>query len=402
MRRFVSRVAQKVSKLSEEQVVQLLESVVDDNDTFSAVFDSLTVGLVICDTNGFVILSNKAAERFVPFTLKPATLAEQSNSDVPVWNIIADEDIALYLKTSYENQQSNCSEEFTVETQGGTRRIIVVSVLPLVRNGRITGTIIQIDDVTEKRNQQTLLRRMENLASLTNLAASVAHEIKNPLGSISIHIQLIQRAFAKARAGDGLLPDKKFVEDYLDVVNEEIERLNKIIVDFLFAVRPITVNLEPVNPNEIIFRLLDFMKPEFEKNNIEIQTELLEKTPTIMLDCHLFKQVFMNLSQNAIAAMSDGGLFYIKSYVKDDKYILSIADNGCGMDEQTLSHVFEPYFTTKVTGTGLGLTMVYKIIKEFAGDIQVQSFVGEGTVFTISLPIPQKEKRLIEEKNYEV
>ena len=115
-----------------------------------------------------------------------------------------------------------------------------------------------------------------------------------------------------------------------------------------------------------------------------------------MLDPKLFRQVLNNLVQNSIAAMPSGGILWLSTAVKGEHFVLSIADSGTGMDEQTVSRIFEPYFTTKAQGTGLGLTMVYKIIKEFGGDISVKSFPGEGTVFTLSFPIPQKEKRLLE------
>ncbi len=396
MRRYAKRLAQKVAKLSNEQVESLLDMVLEENETLDAVMESLNTGLLICDKAGNLLLTNKTAERLLPFNATRVSLAEQRGQTTPVWNIIADSDISAFLRSVYEKPKNQTSEEFTLETAGGSVRIIVVTALPLVQKKRVTGTLIQIEDVTDARNQQTLLRRMESLASLTNLAASVAHEIKNPLGAISIHIQLIQKALKKARAGDGMLPDRKFVENYLDVVNEEIDRLNKIIVDFLFAVRPIQAKLEPVNPNEIINSLMDFMRPEFEKADVELKLELLDKPPNLMLDVALFKQVIMNLAQNAVAAMKNGGLLGINTQIKNDHFIITVADTGEGMDEQTCSRIFEPYFTTKANGTGLGLTMVYKIIKESAGEIDVRSFPGEGTIFTISLPVPQKERRSIE------
>ena len=396
MRRYAKRLAQKVAKLSNEQVESLLDMVLEENETLDAVMESLNTGLLICDKAGNLLLTNKTAERLLPFNATRVSLAEQRGMTTPVWNIIADSDISAFLRSVYEKPKNQTSEEFTLETAGGSVRIIVVTALPLVQKKRVTGTLIQIEDVTDARNQQTLLRRMESLASLTNLAASVAHEIKNPLGAISIHIQLIQKALKRAREGDGMLPDEKFVEKYLDVVNEEIDRLNRIIVDFLFAVRPIQAKLEPVNPNEIIISLMEFMKPEFDKAKVELKLELLDKPPNLMLDIALFKQVIMNLAQNAVAAMKTGGILGINTQIKNDHFIITVADTGEGMDEQTCSRIFEPYFTTKANGTGLGLTMVYKIIKESAGEIDVRSFPGEGTIFTISLPIPQKERRSIE------
>ena len=128
-----------------------------------------------------------------------------------------------------------------------------------------------------------------------------------------------------------------------------------------------------------------------------MKTAFLENSPKILLDEKLFKQVLINLVQNAIVAMPDGGELFFSTRITGDKYLISVADTGIGMDSETASRIFEPYFTTKVTGTGLGLTMVYKVIKEFGGDIEVESYEGKGTIFTISLPIPQREKHLLTE-----
>jgi signal transduction histidine kinase len=317
------------------------------------------------------------------------------NSGVPVWKIIDNEEITAFLKSLWEQRRTNVSADFTVTTVGGTRLYIMVSVVPLIRRRQLTGFIVKIDDMTEKSNREILLRRMESLANLTNMAATVAHEIKNPLGSISIHIQLMQKAIARARAGDGLLPEPKFIENYLAVVTEEIDRLNQIIVDFLFAVRPL--NAEPVfaNPDRLIKKDIDFFRPEFTEKHIEVTEKLLDSCPDIFLDEKLFRQVMFNLVKNAIAAMPGGGNMAFSSRLKDDRYVLSVADTGCGMDSKTVSRIFEPYFTTKADGTGLGLTMVYKIIKELSGNIDVNSAEGEGTEFVISFPIPQRERRLI-------
>lgn len=397
MRGFVRRVSQKISKLSSDQVEQLIDIINNENETLDAVIESLSTGLLICDVKWCLLQANKAAERYIPLKIRLSDWRYNENRlEQSVWQIIDDEDIAAFLKKNAEKEKNNAASDFTIETSGGAKRFIIVSTLPLVRDKKLIGNIVKIDDITDKKNQDTLLRRMENLASLTNLAASVAHEIKNPLGSISIHIQLIQKAVAKARSSDGLLPGEKFIENYLHIVNEEIERLNKIIVDFLFAVRPISASLELTDVVSLIKSFIPFFEPELEKRNINLETKLPDSHPSINIDQKLFKQVLINLVQNAAAALHEGGKILISAKISEDIFILCVADNGIGMDEETAHRVFEPYFTTKANGTGLGLTMVYKIIKEFSGDISLQSYPGEGTVFTISLPIPQKNKRLLE------
>jgi two-component system, sporulation sensor kinase E len=406
MQRFSKRITQKISKLSCIQIEQLVSELSGENDMLEAIIESLATGLIIVDTDWCILQTNKAAERYIPFSIRPD---DPKAEKIPVWKLIADDDIARFLENCFSSDKTNVSDEYTISTPGGSVRFIDISVMPLVQQKNLIGTIVSIDDVTEKRNQEILLHRMESLAGLTNLAASVAHEIKNPLGAISIHIQLIQKALAKSRSCDGKLPDRKYAENYLDVVNEEIDRLNKIVVDFLFAVRPITATLSLVNPNELLKQFADFFTPEFNAKHIAVRLSLCNDGPRLLLDSKLFRELIVNLAQNALAAIverypdcsesknaeSCSGLLKIETAVKDDMYILDFTDNGIGMSESTSSHIFEPYFTTKANGTGLGMTMAYKIIKEFSGDISVLSRLNEGTTFRITFPVPQKDRRLL-------
>lgn len=409
MQGFSRRVTQKLSKLSCAQIEQLVHELAGQNDILEAIMESLSIGLIIVDTKWNILEINKAAERYIPFNVRPD---DPKSDNTPVWQLIADEHISKFLENCFSKDKTNVSEEYTVATSGGSVRFIDISVMPLVQEQKLIGTIVTIDDVTEKRNQEILLHRMESLAGLTNLAAGVAHEIKNPLGAISIHIQLIQKVIKKAREGDGKLPDPKYVENYLGVVNEEIDRLNKIVVDFLFAVRPISAQLELVNPNELLQQFADFFKPEFNEKHIAVRVNLCKDAPRVLLDSKLFREVIVNLAQNSLAAITErypdcsedkaeaacSGLLKIETSIKNDTFILDFSDNGIGMSEATVSHIFEPYFTTKANGTGLGMTMSYKIIKEFSGDISVTSHQGEGTTMHITLPIPQKDKRLLTQK----
>lgn len=407
------RVSGKISKLSSEQVEQLFEALIEENEIFDAVLNSLKMAFIVCDENFLVFKVNKAAERMLSFVQR---ISEMRGQEIPVWDLIGEKEIADFIKAIHQKGQTNVCREFTVATVGGSIKFFVVTVMPLVRKKKVEGNIISMDDVTESRRQEVLIRRMEKLEDLTTLAANVAHEIKNPLAGLSIHIQLLQKSIAKARSQEGILPAEKFVENYISVVNEEIERLNGIVNDFLFAVRPIKAEYQLLNPNELVEQYMDFCRPEMESKGIQLQMDLMEGPPKLMLDDKLFRQVVLNLVQNAIAALcpaevagfsgdeageekKDSKLLWVNTQVKSDFFILTLADNGCGMSEETAARIFEPYFTTKTTGTGLGLTMVYKIIKEFSGDIQVKSLVGEGTVFTINLPIPQLEQRLLEYKS---
>ena len=202
MRNFVKRVTSKVSKLTPDQIQQLLDSLNEESEVLDAVFESLSVGLIICDSHWQPVLINKMAFSCIP-------LAVQNPAGKLVWELVEDEAVADFLKTNGDTQKKYISEEFTLATPGGSARFVNIAILPLVRAKKLSGYIVQIDDITEKRNQETLMRRMENLASLTNLAASVAHEIKNPLGAISIHIQLIQKSLKKSTKKRRKTPRRK-------------------------------------------------------------------------------------------------------------------------------------------------------------------------------------------------
>lgn len=401
MRGYVKRVSQKAEKLSKEQILTLLDDLVDENENLYSILESISTGLIIVDNDFYLQQNNTTAESLLPL-LYHFDDARVGNS--PLWELIDDEQIAAFFKNACEKGITNSTEDFSTMTSGGTVRFLQIVISPLVFKNETNGRIIIVRDITERKNQDVLLHRMENMANLTNLAAGMAHEIKNPLGAISIHIQLVQKALKKARENEDKLPPKKFVEDHIDVVNEEVEHLNKLIMDFLLAVRPVNATLELKNPGKLIKNIIDFLEPEFKDEKIDIVFENQDKNSRIMLDEKLLREALMNLAQNALAAIksrkeNEGtdykGCLTIKCGAKDNKYLLAISDNGCGMSAETAGKIFEPYFTTKATGTGLGMTMVYKIVKEFSGDISVDSVLGQGTIFKMIFPIPQKDKKLI-------
>ena len=408
---YLKRVINMLSKLSEEEVRRVLKEVASENNMMDSVIESLSTGLVIVDKTWKVTLRNKAANRF----LFSNGVEESRFETEPLWALLPDKEIADFLKKTADDDRNNVSEDFTTACSDGSVRFLSVSVTSFVKETEIFGRIVKIDDVTQKRSQDVLMRRMENMAGLTNLAAGMAHEIKNPLGAISIHIQLIQRAIKKAREGDGFLPEQRFLEEHLDVVNEEIESLNHLVMDFLFAVRPVKADLMLKAPDDIIQNIADFFTPEFNRAHVAVELRLSAKQKRVLLDEKLFREVLVNIAQNGFAAIKsrfpecsgDGaepsavpedffpGRLEFGSAIKGDRFLVTVGDNGCGMDEATVNRIFEPYFTTKANGTGLGMTMAYKIIKEFGGEIQVKSSLGEGTQFTISLPIPQTDKKLL-------
>ncbi|MDR1446307.1 MAG: ATP-binding protein [Treponema sp.] len=400
MRDFIKRALTKLYKLTPAQVEELLNMAAEEVSRLETVIDSLTDGILVLDENHCLVMANKFAERILP-------LSKFEGSPVPVWKVIQDERVVEFFQESLISGDKVVDREIDVEYMG-VQRLLSISILPLVENFRITGSLIYIEDITEKRGREARLRRAENLASLTTLAAGVAHEIKNPLGSISIHIQLIQKVmdankklYFQAHPGESMEsevgPVKYFhlFDRYLDVVNEEIDRLNHIVVDFLFAVRPMKLESREGDINELITNLADFVSLELEKENIVCHLDLDRELPLLHFDERYLKQALLNLIKNSQAAMKDGGELFIKTERQDQSVLIHVKDTGTGISEANLSKIFEPYFTTKDAGSGLGLTLVFKIVREHRGEITVKSREGEGASFTISLPVLQKEQKLL-------
>jgi PAS domain S-box-containing protein len=386
---FIKGSIRKISRLTREQLEDLFIAAAAEIDRLETVLESLGQGILVCDAKHSLVLANKCAERYLP-------LAVSAPAGDPVWTRVWDEKIADFLEATLKSGDRVEEREFNAEK--GVQRLLSISVLPLVREHRVAGSLIYVEDITEKRGREARLRRAENLASLTTLAAGVAHEIKNPLGSISIHIQLMQKALgAKRRLAEDAeaarYPDQ--LDKYIAVVNEEIDRLNHIVVDFLFAVRPMNLDLREGDVNVLIGELMEFMGFELSGASIVCNLELDAGLPLLKFDERYLKQALLNLVKNAAAAMSGGGKLTIRTAHKDDEALISVLDTGVGISEENLSKIFEPYFTTRAAGSGLGLTLVFKIIREHRGEISVKSREGEGTCFTISLPVPQREHRLI-------
>ncbi len=383
MKKFIERALDRLPKLDEEQIRSLIKRLGGENDLLRVVLDSMTDGLVVLGDEHDIMLFNKAAERLLPFG--PEDLLEKK-----LWKVLSDDEIAEFFEESLKRQDRVYDKQFTLDTGGGIR-ILSCSIMPLVESGKALGNLVHIEDVTEKRSKEARLRRAESLASLTTLTAGVAHEIKNPLGSIGIHIQLIQKAIeAKARL------DKKSISRYLEIVMEEVERLNRIVVDFLFAVRPMNAELERRSLNILVHDIIEFTLFELKDAGIEVEERYADSLPDLDLDEKYIKQALLNIIKNAIAAMPGGGSLQVSTKRDGNAVLLRIKDTGVGIEEENIAKIFEPYYTTKEFGSGLGLTVVYKIVKEHGGEISLTSKEGEGTIFTLSFPIPENERKLIE------
>jgi len=386
MSRFVKKALEKAPRIDKSQLESLLGLVVAENELYEASLHSLPSGFVVLDPTHRVLFHNKAAERLIPF------VSGFEGSDKPVWTQLRDADVADFLRRALESDQTSLTREFVLDAASGPR-ILSFGLMPLLVEGRIQGSMLLVQDVTERKSRESRLRRAESLASLTTLAAGVAHEIKNPLGSMGIHIQLIQRALKAGKPLDGATLDHD-----LEVINEEINRLNGIVVDFLFAVRPMDTTLILGSLNKMVADLVEFLEAELSQAGIRAELDLEKRDDTVLMDERFLKQALMNLVKNSMHAMTGGGKLTFRTKRNGDALTLYLVDTGTGIPEDVLEKIFEPYFTTKDFGSGLGLTLVYKIVKEHGADIQVSSKVGTGTTVSIAFPPPHRTPALLAQK----
>lgn len=381
MRKFLERAIKTIPRMNKDQLSSLLISLKDELTLKEMVMGSLTLGILVSDQEDRVVYNNKAIDRLLP-------LYHGDHSEHLVWSIINNDDIFHFVKETLYEHKTIRDKIFVLNRETETK-ILSISILPLASKGEIYGNVILVDDVTEVKEKEIKLKRAENLASLTTMAAGVAHEIKNPLGSMSIHIQLMNKILNREELNTEAL------KKYLDIINDEVERLNSIVVDYLFAVRPMNVELSESDINIVLKELIEFTQYELKESKIEVNLNLNKDIPKVYLDVKFIKQAFLNIIKNAIQAMSDGGKLQIITKQKDNMVLVSIVDNGIGMNHKVQDKIFEPHFTTKDTGSGLGLTLVYKIVKEHKGDIKVTSKEGEGTAFNFLFPGIQDKDRIL-------
>ncbi|MFA7189559.1 MAG: ATP-binding protein [Sphaerochaetaceae bacterium] len=396
MDKFLKKASEKLSLLDPSQTQKLFADMLEATDLKDSILDSFSDGIILINEKQIIYYQNKSVSSLISVNYSKKYRFRTLQSQ------IVDTDITDFLSSFWtcKDKKSTCSKEFTYQN-GENVRIIQIQVF---RNFTVFHghkcDMIRISDITAHRIEENRLKRSESLAQMTTMAAGVAHEIKNPLGSISLYLQLLRREYKKHDSLTGAQAEK-----YLSVISEEIDRLNSIVVDFLFAVRPLTVNLAKEDINSLVSDIAAFVHPELDQYKMKLELKLEPGLPKLEIDSSLFRQAALNMIKNSIQAIQarypsdlSKGILQIETKLSNDNVDVVFSDNGCGIPENLISKVFEPYYTTKDTGTGLGLTVLFKIVKEHHGDLNVISKVNEGTAFIISFPVPRDERMRLPSK----
>jgi len=335
------------------------------------IIESLTVGVSVIDEAGLVIGWNRVLEEQVGIRKKAAlgrTLQEVLGP-TPYGALFPEEGQADFRLLS----------EITLETAGGGKKVFDIARTPLLDNAlQPYGTIIVFEDITDKIRLQQQLLTSEKLASIGLLSAGVAHEINTPLTGISSYIQMLQKK----------LTDTHYAQ-ILGKVEAQTDRVARIIKNLLnFARSPSEASFQRVDLKQSLEEILSLIDYKLKNMNIRLALEL-EPVPPINAQGERLQQVFINIILNALDAMPQGGELRIRLSLEDGAEVVRISDTGTGIKPEHRSRIFDPFFTTKGVGkgTGLGLSISYAIVKEHDGRIDVQSEVGRGSTFTITLPV---------------
>ena len=387
---FFDKIIKNFDKVSDIEKKRIIERLALLSNSQNIIIENLEEGIIAIDIKGIIQGINKKA----CFLLS----IPRNSEDKAISKCINNTNIGRLI---LELLEANNTDTKIIKDDKNDR-MLQIDILPLGDSGIIIGTLIKIFDITKSYESAQKLKRAEQLASFTTLAAGVAHEIKNPLGSISIYVQLIEKIIKKNMDNDCQCYNE--FRDYCNIIKEEISRLEDTINSFLFSVRKLVLNLEDININSLILSTVDFLKYEIENNNIKIDIKFDIENLILKIDEKYIKQCLINIIQNSIDSIiekkkhnkSDENNILIKLKLLDNYALISIKDTGIGIKEEELSKIFEPYFTTKRNGTGLGLTNVIRIIEAHNGSFNIESKYGFGSEAIIKLPLMLENQKFLE------
>src|SRR5437016_2572909 len=393
---FVEKLIGRLGKIGPEEVQSYFLQLAQEKGFLETVFNSIQEGIIVTDSKGRITYLNNAACQLFGLEADDS-LGKRLDERVRGldWNALSRESaVSRDMEIFYPaNRFINFySVPLVIERHATDDKIESEPDGPKINiSGEQVGHAIILRDITESRRsaQQTL--ESEKLNALTLLAAGVAHEIGNPLNSLNIHLQLIDR---KVRELDG--PSQPELQESVEIARAEIGRLDSIITQFLRAIRPTKPQLRPENVNTIVDETVRFFAPGIQDRDIVVEQELRPDLPLLQLGRDQIKQAFYNVIKNSLEAMKRRGILRIRTDMDGSHVLISFIDTGGGISAQNLSQVFEPYFTTKTSGTGLGLLIVRRIVREHGGELSIQSHEGKGLTLTIRLPYMDQRVRMLE------
>lgn len=373
---FFDKLVTRMDHLDPADMKRYLQRLVQEKGFFEKVFEALQEGVIILDQAGRVTYVNRAS--------------------CDLFGLERDKILGQQLAQGLQGfdwehlLHSGAAVSRDIEIFYPENRYLNFYVTAIDEHEDL-GFVMLIRDITLTRKLTEEKIESERITALTLMAAGVAHELGNPLNSLTIHLQLLARNLRKLdnRNSGKLL-------NLLNVAQDELKRMDGIISQFLAAIRPTQPQLQSLHLDDLIKETVKFLKPELKQAGISVKLELRSDLPALQLDGDQIKQAFHNLIRNACQAMPNGGTLVITGTFTDYEIRLSFQDEGKGISAENLGNLFQPFFTTRKSGTGLGLLIVRRIIREHGGEIELESKEGEGTSVNIYFPLTEKRMRYLE------
>ena len=374
----IGKIAARLDNLSPEDVRKLFLRLASEKGLLQDVFDALRDGLILLDAEGRARFANKAAAAIYNRPLREliGESFDRLMGGSCTWEELCASKAAIVRDVQVNYPAPRHYNFFITPTAGGQEYLLLVR------------------DDTEAKERREANAEAEQFNLLTFMASAVAHEIGNPLNSLGLSLQLLQRKIDK-------LADKKTRTALSSLVHEalgEAQRLDTTLHQFLDSMRPTArLNRAKVQVNDILTRVLALLEPEIAERGVAVQSSLAESLPTISADADQLFRAFYNLIRNALQSIpgdTEGGIS-IHTLFNDSDVGISIGDNGSGISHEVMGSMYEPFRTTKKKGHGLGLLIVRHIIKEHGGTLSITSREGIGTTITITLPRADRVVRLL-------
>jgi len=382
----LDRVLGQIDSLDTINLTNLVKKLARERELLETIFNTALEGILVISDLGVIEYANVASHRMIG--LKDKDIGEAS-----LWRLIPELRGSLGLDEGALLESSVSSREFQLTYP--QNRYVRLYILPFEVEGREGGDarfVVILSDITIEKQSTRESMESERVSSILLLAAGVAHELGNPLNSITIHLQLMERQLVKLEQA----PPNEKLAGSLEVCRNEVSRLDGIIKNFLEAVRPQVPDFQTLNLNEVLEESLEFQSNELEDRGITVEIDTGAESPIVRADKQQIKQVFFNVTKNAMEAMQPGGVIRVKIQSDEERFYLRFGDSGSGIKHEDLSHVFQPYHTTKRGGTGLGMMIVQRIMREHGGQVGIDSKEGIGTLVTLEFLKQNQKFRMLE------
>jgi len=381
---FIDKVLARIDRLDRESVHGYVSGLVRERKEIEQILDQVNEGILLLDRDGIMKFANRQAFLWLGFQrfFKGRSAIDE---------LVEEPLVRRFILDRLKRPEEPASEEFQVLIPREMFLRIHWSPLKIEDGSEV---LVRIEDLTQERDRNAEEAQVRNVEGLVRLAAGVAHEIGNPLNAIQIHIGLLKDEISKLTK----VRQNEF-RRLTEVIASETRRLDQIVRSFLRATRrpPLRFRLESLN--DILEEAVDFLRPEMTKRKTRPKITLDKKLPPFLLDRDRLHQTFINLIKNGMEAMPKGGTLNISTSLREKLCLVRFEDEGKGIEEQDLPHIFESYYTTKEEGSGLGLTQVYQTVREHGGRIDVKSTPEKGSIFTLVLPVRQERLSLPQPRN---